>query len=77
MREFKEMYKYEQYKRGAHEIAGDAASQPGGARMGLELQLVCPLCRSELSPQQEDPLSVQASRPGHENLEESELPAEW
>ena len=43
-------------QKGAHEIAGDAASQPRGARMGLELQLVCPLRRSELSPQQEDPL---------------------
>ena len=63
--------------KGCSQDSRNAESQPGGARMGRELQLVCPLRRSELSPQQEEPLSVQASRPGHENPEESELPSEW
>ena len=45
-------------QKGAHEIAGEAASQQGGARMGLELQLICLLHRSKLSPQQEESPSV-------------------
>ena len=62
-------------QKGAHKIAGDAASQPGEARMGLELQLVCLLRRSKLGPKQEESPSVQAPRPGHENPESQYSPA--
>ena len=46
-----------------------------GSKDRTELQLVCPLRRREVCPQQEDPLSVQASRSGHENQRSQNSPA--
>jgi len=61
---------------GAHEFAGDATSQPGEARKGLELQLVC-LLRKVILASVKRSTSVQAPRPGHEDLGKSELPSKW
>jgi len=78
MREYKEMYKYEQYK-GAHEfierkLESRAGGLEGWASNGLlEIHATVVFLRSATGRIH----TLQASGSGHEDPGESELPHEW